>query len=135
MPKPQSDQPDNQVIAPAPKKAKIVRRDHSPEYKLAIIRQADSCAYGEIGALLRREKLYSSQLTDWRREFANNGVKGLSKSSPGPQASTSAEQRRIEQLEKQVARLQNKLEIADDCLELQKKALSMLERLKDGSDV
>jgi transposase len=67
MPKPQSDQPDNQVIAPAPKKAKIVRRDHSPEYKLAIIRQADSCAYGEIGALLRREKLYSSQLTDWRR--------------------------------------------------------------------
>lgn len=134
MPKPQSDHRDNEVLA-RPKSAKTGRRNYSAEYKLGIVMEADACLRGQVGALLRREKLYSSQLTDWRREYAKNGVKGLSKSSPGPQPKTSAEQRRIEQLEKQVARLQNKLQMADDCLDLQKKALAMLERLNNGNDV
>lgn len=133
MPKSISEWPGTQVT-PEPALEKRTRRRFKTEYKLRIIAEADACKYGELGALLRREKLYSSQISEWRREFAENGVAGLSKSAPGPAASRTPEQRRIDQLEKENSRLNRKLEIADDCLELQKKALSMLDRLNNGKD-
>lgn len=133
MPKPQSDLPATQVI-PDPALEKRTRRQFTVEYKLRIIAQADACKHGELGALLRQEKLYSNQLSEWRREFAQHGVKGLSKSTPGPAPSKTAEQRRIEQLEKENSKLSRKLDIANDCLDLQKKALTMLDRLRSGSD-
>jgi len=111
------------------------RRTFKPEYKLRIIAKADACKHGELGALLRREKLYSNQLSAWRREYAQDGIAGLTKSAPGPPPSKTPEQRRIEQLEKENNRLNRKLEIANDCLDLQKKALSMLDRLRSGKDV
>ena len=133
MPKSTSERPDTQVT-PEPTLEKRSRRQITPEYKLRIIAEADACKYGELGALLRREKIYSSQLSGWRREFAENGVAGLSKSAPGPTASRTPEQRRIDQLEKENNRLNRKLEIANDCLDLQKKALSMLDRMSNGKD-
>lgn len=133
MPKPASDLPINEV-SPAPELEKRTRRAFSTEYKLKVLAEADRCARGELGALLRREKLYSAQLQAWRRDFAEKGVEGLSKSAPGPKATKSPEQRRIEQLERENARLSRKLELANDCLSLQKKALSMLERSKDGNE-
>lgn len=133
MPKSISEWPDTQVT-PEPALEKRTRRQFKTEYKLRIIAEADACKYGELGALLRREKLYSSQISEWRREFAENGVAGLSKSAPGPAASRTPEQRRINQLEQENSRLNRKLEIANDCLELQKKALSMLDRLNNGKD-
>lgn len=133
MPKPQSDLPATQVI-PDPALEKRTRRQFTVEYKLRIIAQADACKHGELGALLRQEKLYSNQLSEWRREFAQHGVKGLSKSTPGPAPSKTAEQRRIEQLEKENSKLSRKLDIANDCLDLQKKALTMLDRLRSGND-
>lgn len=134
MPKSTSKLPDNQVT-PEPSLEKRSRRQFTPEYKLRIISQADACKHGELGVLLRREKLYSNQLADWRRDYADHGVEGLGKSSPGPMASHTAEQRQIAQLEKENGRLIRKLEIANDCLDLQKKALSMLDHLRSGSDV
>jgi transposase-like protein len=134
MPKSISERPDTQVT-PEPALEKRTRRQLTPEYKLRIIAEADACKRGELGALLRREKLYSSQLSDWRREFSENGVVGLSKSAPGPAASRTPDQRRIDQLEKENDRLNRKLEIANDCLDLQKKALSMLDRMSNGKEV
>ena len=134
MPKSASDRLDTQ-ITPEPALEKRSRRQFVPEYKLRIIAQADACKYGELGALLRREKLYSNQLSDWRREYAQNGVAGLRKSAPGPAPSKTPDQRRIEQLEKENSRLNRKLDIANDCLDLQKKALAMLDRLRSGKDV
>lgn len=133
MPKPQSTLPVTQVT-PDPVLEKRTRRQFTAEYKLRILAQADACKHGELGALLRQEKLYSNQLSEWRREFARNGVKGLSKSTPGPVPAKTADQRRIEQLERQNSKLTRQLETANDCLDLQKKALSMLERLRSGSD-
>ncbi|MCH7743831.1 MAG: hypothetical protein IIB71_14345 [Proteobacteria bacterium] len=133
MPKPVSKHLNTQVT-PDPTLEKRTRRRFSVEYKLRIITEADNCKYGELGGLLRREKLYSSQITDWRREFVENGVSGLSKSAPGPLPSRTPEQRRIDQLEKENRRLHRKLEVANDCLDLQKKALSMLDRLNSGND-
>jgi len=114
---------------------KRTRSQLTPDYKLRIIAEADACKHGEIAALLRGEKLYSNQLSDWRREHAQRGVAGLSKSAPGPAASKTPDQRRIEQLEKENHRLNRKLEISNDCLDLQKKALAMLDRLRNGSEL
>ena len=134
MPKPRSETSSTQ-ITPEPSLEKRTRRKFTTEYKLRIIGQADTCQYGELGALLRRENLYSNQLSDWRREYAERGVAGLTKSAPGPAASRTPDQRRIDQLEKENKRLVRKLDIANDCLDLQKKALAMLDRLRSGSDV
>lgn len=126
MPKP-SQNVDTEVT-PNPTLEKRSRRVFTPEYKLKIIQQADACQRGEIGPLLRREKLYANQLSQWRREFAENGFDGLSKSAPGPKSALTAEQRRIAQLEREVAALRKQIAVKDGCLGLQKKALDMLEQ-------
>jgi len=130
MPKP----PSETQVTPDPGLEKRTRREFSADYKLKILAEADACAHGEFGALLRREHLYSNQLSQWRRDFAAHGVAGLGKTAPGPKTSKSPDQRRIEQLEKANARLQNKLDMANDCLELQKKVLSMLDHSRNGND-
>ena len=134
MPIPRSDLSSTQVT-PNPMLEKRIRRQFTTEYKLRIIAEANACQHGELGAMLRREKLYSNQLSQWRREYAEHGVAGLSKSAPGPIPLKTADQRRIEQLEKENGRLQRKLEEANDCLDLQKKALALLDRLRNGSEL
>lgn len=134
MPKPYTE-PHKTQVTPEPALEKRTRRQFTPEYKLRILAEADACQHGELGPLLRREKLYSNQLSDWRRQFAEEGVAGVSKSAPGPVSAKSPEQRRIEQLEKENGRLQGKLDVANDCLELQKKALAILDHWRNGNDV
>lgn len=120
MPKPHTD--IDPKVEPNPVLEKRTRRVYTPEYKLSIINQADACKHGEIGELLRREKIYSNQLTRWRREFAEQGVAGLLKTAPGPIAKKSNEQKRIEQLERENSSLRRQMEIKDSCLMLQKKS-------------
>ncbi|MDH5232687.1 MAG: transposase [Nitrospirota bacterium] len=134
MPKSTLDRPRTQ-IAPEPSLEKRIRRRFSTEDKLRIMNEARACQHGELGALLRREKIYHNQLSDWRRELTEYGVAGLEKSAPGPKASKTPAQRRIAQLEKENSRLNRKLEIANDCLELQKKAFAMLDRVSNGNEV
>jgi len=131
MPKPSL--PETQV-SPAPELEKRTRRRFSTEYKLRIIAKADACQYGELGAILRREGLYSNQLQQWRRELEQGGAESLSKTNPGPKASKTPEQRRIEQLEKEKAQLKRKLQMTQDCVDLQKKALSMLDQANSGNN-
>ncbi len=134
MPKPVAiSLPDSQVV-PEPMLEKRTRRQFSTEYKLRIIAQADQCQRGELGALLRREHLYSSQLQVWRKQLAQGGEQALSKSAPGPQPKLAAEQRELEKLRRENARLTRKLEIANGCLSLQKKALQMLDHVNSGDD-
>jgi len=109
------------------------RRIFTAEYKLSILAKADACKHGELGALLRKEKLYNNQLLTWRREFAEQGVAGLSKSLPGPAPTKTADQKQLDQLLKENNRLKKQLAMANDCLDLQKKALSMLDHLSAGS--
>ena len=132
MPKKLSPQRKTEV-KPNPKLEKRGRRVLTPEYKLRIIEEASACKHGELGALLRREKLYSTQLSEWRRAYDNNGVAGLSKTVPGPTSLKTPEQRQIEKLEKQVSKLKGELNIANDCLDIQKKVLSILDRSSNGS--
>tara|TARA_R110001599_G_scaffold229173_1_gene428358 strand:+ start:65 stop:469 length:405 start_codon:yes stop_codon:yes gene_type:complete len=131
MPKPES--PNSQEVIPNPKLEKRSRRVFSTEYKLSVIKRADACQHGELGDLLRREKLYSNQLSQWRREFSERGLYGLSKSQPGPKADKAPDQKRIEQLEKENFRLREQLRIKDSCIDLQKKVLAFIEQTEqDG---
>jgi len=120
-------------VEPIPELEKRVRRVFTAEYKLSILQLADACQHGELGELLRREKLYSNQLQQWRRELAQQGLEGLQKSAPGPAAKHTPEQKRIAQLEKENLRLRKQLELKDGCLMLQKKALAMLDSLEENN--
>jgi transposase len=130
MPKPATTA--DPKVEPNPALEKRVRRSFSTEYKLSIIQQADACKHGELGELLRRERLYSNQLSQWRRELAEQGVDGLKKSAPGPEPKKTAEQKRIEQLEKENERLRKQIEVKDGCLMLQKKALALLDAFEEN---
>jgi len=134
MPKPLSKKLSESEVVADPKLERRTRRTHSPEYKLKIIAAADACQHGELGALLRQENLYSGQLKQWREEFADGGVGKLSKSAPGPKSRLTAEQRENEKLRKENAKLKRELEITIGCVELQKKALAMLDLQNSGSD-
>jgi transposase-like protein len=118
MPKPQTQIP-TQVI-PDPSLERRTRRRFTQDYKLRILKEADACQHGELGPLLRREKLYAGQLSQWRKEQQEGGICGLEKSAPGPKAAQSSDQRRVLQLEKENARLRSELALKNDCLALQK---------------
>lgn len=75
MPKP--DTTFSSEVVPPPELEKRTRRTFSAQYKRSIIEHADACKHGELGQLLRRENLYSNQLAQWRREFADHGEDGL----------------------------------------------------------
>ena len=103
------------VSVPDPEvSAKATRRRFSRDYKLAILRQADACKHpGEIGALLRREGLYSSHLTLWRkqRQAGTLGTKRRGPQSTRPDPRTTELERENRRLKKQLARAQTVIEI------------------------
>ena len=114
--------PDPEVAA-LPK-----RRQFSAAYKRRIVREANACQVpGEVGALLRREGLYSSHLTHWRREVEAGENAALAPKPRGPKPDLAkAESRRDEALEREVARLRHKLERAEQIIEAQKKLCELL---------
>jgi len=96
------------------------RRRFGAEYKLRILREADACKQpGEIGALLRREGLFSSQLVTWRRERDRVARSGMSARKRGPKARVVDP--KIKQLERENAKLRRRLERVELMLEIQKK--------------
>ncbi len=108
-------------VTPDPKLEKRTRRVFTAECTLLIMQQANACKHGELSALLRREKLYSNQLAQWRREFAEQGVAGLKKSAPGPASKKSPEQKRVKQRENENQRLQRQYGSQRRLLNAQKK--------------
>ena len=101
---------------------KAVRRKFTAAYKLRIVKEAQTCtAQGQIGALLRREGIYSSNLAKWRRQ----AEEGLIPKKRGPQK-PDASIRRIAELEKENAKLVHKLKQAELIIEVQKKVADLL---------
>jgi transposase-like protein len=105
--------------------ARPARRRFTAEYKLRILREVDRArGAGEIGAILRREGLYSSHLTTWRRERDRTARAGLTARKRGPKASVTDP--RVRQLERENARLQRKLRQAEIIIHYQKKVSELL---------
>ena len=113
--------------APDPEVRSVAkRRQFNAAYKLAILEEADRCSSpGAIGALLRREGLYSSHLTMWRREREAGALAALGRRR-GRKATLSAEQKRLVALQAENARLKHELEQAHTIVEVQKKLCTLL---------
>ena len=102
------------------------RRQFSAAYKLSVLTEADQASEpGAIGALLRREGLYSSQLAQWRRERDAGSLEALSRRR-GRKCKMSAEQKRIAALETRNARLEHELSQARTIIDVQKKLCTLL---------
>jgi transposase len=101
--------------------ARHVRRRFTTAYKLEILRKADACTRpGELGALLRREGLYSSHLVTWRRQRAQGltpKTRGRKKTVVDP---------RVKKLEQENRRLTARLEKAEAIIAFQKKVAELL---------
>lgn len=108
--------------------AKPVRRRFTAEYKLKVLREADAISgRGEIGALLRREGLYSSNLTQWRKQRERGELEGLSQKRRGPAAKEKNPLAdKVRALERENARLKARAERAEGLVELQKKVSEIL---------
>jgi transposase-like protein len=112
--------PDPEVLAVAK------RRQFTAAYKLSVLEEADRCANpGDIGALLRREGLYSSHLAMWRREREVGALAALGRRR-GRRATLSAEHKRLCALQAENARLKRELEQAHTIIEVQKKLCTLL---------
>ncbi len=112
--------PDPEVVAQAK------RRRFTAEYKLRVLDEVEQCQEaGAIGALLRREGLYSSHLTSWRRQRAADQLQGLRPKKrgrkPDPQAAELA------RLQRENERLKARLEQAETIIEVQKKLYRLLD--------
>lgn len=131
-----SDRPDPEVVA------RPERRRFTTAYKLDILKQADACSQpGQIGALLRREGLYSSCLANWRtlRSQGRLGDSVGPKRGASTAAGKSTDRVRLRQLERDNARLTTRLAKAELILDIQKKVsellgISLTLQPNDGSD-
>jgi transposase-like protein len=117
-----SAKPDPEV------KEKPERRVYSAEYKLKILAQADACTEpGQLGQLLRREGLYSSTLTRWRRQRAEGAVGGLKPKQRGRKARpVSPDAEELRRLQAENERLTERLRQAEAIIEVQKKISDVL---------
>lgn len=99
------------------------RRTYTAEYKLKMLREADAAVeVGELGALLRREGLYSSHFQTWRRQKERGELAGLSPKKRGPKSTKSHPlAKRVKELEAENRRLQKRLKHAELILDIQKK--------------
>ena len=111
--------PDTEVIP------KAKRRQFTAAYKQRVLKEYEACAeLGEKGALLRREGLYSSHITDWRRQQARGALVGLAQRRRGSKVDPQAAE--IAKLKRENERLRKRLEKAELIIDVQKKVSQML---------
>lgn len=113
--------PDSEVLE------KPSRRKFNAEYKLRIMREADACKPGGLGAFLRREGLYFSNLTCWRRQMAEGELTALAPKKRGrKKGPVNPIAKRNLQLERENERLRQRLIQAEKIIEVQKKISDLL---------
>jgi len=119
--------PDPEVVP------KAKRRQFTAEYKLRIVREADAGTPGQIGSLLRREGLYSSYLSTWRRQREEGQLQALSSKKRGRKGQDpSAEE--LAQLQRENGRLRARLEQAEIIIDIQKKLSKLLGLTMDKTE-
>jgi transposase-like protein len=106
---------------------KAVRRRFTAAYKLRILQEADRCNRGEISALLRREGLYSTHLTTWRKQRESGEIAGLEPRKRGKKpVSRNPLTAENERLRRENQRLQKRLRQAETIIDVQKKLCDIL---------
>jgi transposase-like protein len=124
------------VSAPDPEVSeRPQRRTFSVADKLRVLEEIDHARPKEIGAILRREGLYSSNVTRWRRQRDAGQLRGLAPAKPGPKIPPANPLRGdLERLERENARLRDQLSRAEAVIELQKKVAQLLEISPGSTD-
>jgi transposase-like protein len=113
--------PDSEVVA------RPRRRRFTAEYKRSILDQADAAQDSRtVGALLRREGLYASHLTTWRRQRKQGEIDALTAKKRGPKVVVSPLVKQNREQEAVIARLTRKLKNAELIIEVQKKVAALL---------
>jgi transposase-like protein len=114
--------PDPEVLE------KPVRRQFTAAYKLEMVEAAERCSeLGQIGALLRREGLYSSQLSTWRHQRQQGQLQALADNKRGRKATIPHPvQKELEQLRQENQRLRHTLQQAELIIDIQKKASQLM---------
>jgi transposase-like protein len=117
-----ASRPDPEVVA------KAKRRTYTAEYKQRILEEAEAAAAtrGAVGALLRREGLYSSLLATWRRERASGIREALTPQRRGPKSKRNPFEEENQKLRRQNARLTEDLRKAQIIIDVQKKVAALL---------
>jgi transposase len=118
-----NNRPDPEVL---PRTEKAKRRTFTAAYKQWVLEEAEKCQEqpGSIGRLLRREGLYSSHLTTWRRQQEAGQLAGLAPRKRGPKSNPEVEE--LSRLRRENARLSRQLEKAELIIEAQKKLSEIL---------
>jgi transposase-like protein len=113
---PAPPRPNPEVVAAAK------RRTFTAEYKLRMLAEADAAAAhpGAIGALLRRESLYSSHLVTWRRERQTGILEGLTPHKRGPKSKRNPQEEELQKLRRENLRLAEELRKAEIVIDVQK---------------
>jgi transposase len=120
--------PDPEVVPRAK------RRRFTAQYKLRIVEEADRCTErGQIGELLRREGLYSSHLSKWRKQRARGQLQGLAPKKRGRKSQDPAATE-LTQLRRENERLRAQLEQAEIIIDVQKKLAKLLGLTTNGTE-
>src|SRR5213596_1874721 len=107
--------------------AKAQRRRFTAEYKRRIVREADRCTKpGELGALLRREGLYSSHLTSWRAARDRGDLAGAAKKRGPARRVVDPRDKKLAEQEREISRWKKRAERAEALVELQKQVAALL---------
>ncbi len=110
------------------------RRYYTTKYKLRILEQVDQLTeQGQVGALLRKEGLYYSTISRWRKQRDLGAFQGLSGKRGPKESKNKQEQKRIQELERENVKLQKQLQKAETIIDFQKKISELLEIPGSGS--
>lgn len=118
---------DTEVTPPASRK----KRHLTAAYKLRVLDEIEALPYGGIGAYLRREGLYSSQIATWRRQREVGQLAALDRQKPGPKVDETTQ--RLVELERENEQLRSQLAQAEVIIAVQKKLARTLESIAQSS--
>ena len=127
--------PNTEVVTnPERTQGRAKRRHFTAAEKIRILREVDACqGTGEIGTLLRREGIYSSNLTTWRKQRESRELDGLAPQKRGPKPNPEAIE--LAKLRHEYARLQERMRQAELIIDVQKKVARMLGATLDAPDL
>jgi len=124
---------ESNEVEPEPNLERRTRRRFSGAEKKRLIEELDALPRGEKGAWLRRNGLYAGQLANWRKALTETGERGLEPKTGGRKPADPRD-RELERLRRDKARLEQRLQTAEELIDLQKKFSGLLDRARDENE-
>jgi len=118
---------ESNEVEPEPNLERRTRRQFSGAEKKRLLEEMDALPRGEKGAWLRRNGLYAGQLANWRKALAETGQRGLEPKTGGRKPADPRD-RELDRLRRDKAQLEQRLQTAEDLIDLQKKLSGLLDR-------